>query len=230
MGGQERRANGASRAACRVRNRHGGGLAFLRALLHPTNSAPQLACRAVLRAALDRTDTVALLVVTTCSHLCLVGGYHCRLLYLALARGCTTGYRQRRDAICSSILLRTTGFSSGAINRNFISKHNDVLLVGTSYRFHSRAIFSANPQVSTLTPGLCRVRGRCLSKTLRNILQHTLSIFLLSPGALDPVRDFPILAKLLAERYQPVARTAEGVIYHRNDSPVVAHHSPKSNR
>jgi hypothetical protein len=50
------------------------------------------------------------------------------------------------------------------------------------------------------------------------------------PGALDPVRDFPILAKLLAERYQPVARTAEGVIYHRNDSPVVAHHSPKSNR
>jgi hypothetical protein len=28
-----------------------------------------------------------------------------------------------------------------------------------------------------------------------------------------PVKDFPILAKLLAERYQPVARTAEGVIY-----------------
>jgi len=33
------------------------------------------------------------------------------------------------------------------------------------------------------------------------------------PGALYPVRDFPILAKLLAERYQPVARTAEGVLY-----------------
>jgi hypothetical protein len=33
------------------------------------------------------------------------------------------------------------------------------------------------------------------------------------PGALYPVRDFPILAKLLAERYQPVAYTAEGVIY-----------------
>jgi 4-amino-4-deoxy-L-arabinose transferase-like glycosyltransferase len=29
----------------------------------------------------------------------------------------------------------------------------------------------------------------------------------------DPVRNFPILAKLLAERYQPVAHTAEGVIY-----------------
>ena len=71
------------------------GVAFLRALLHPTNSAPQLACRTVLRAALDRTDTVALLVVTTCSHLCLVGGYHCCLLYLALARGCTT--RSVRD-------------------------------------------------------------------------------------------------------------------------------------
>jgi hypothetical protein len=31
--------------------------------------------------------------------------------------------------------------------------------------------------------------------------------------AQDPVKDFPILVKLLAERYQPVARTAEGVIY-----------------
>ena len=50
------------------------------------------------------------------------------------------------------------------------------------------------------------------------------------PGALDPVGEFPILAKLLAERYQPVAHTAEGVIYHRNDSPVVARHSPKGNR
>jgi 4-amino-4-deoxy-L-arabinose transferase-like glycosyltransferase len=28
-----------------------------------------------------------------------------------------------------------------------------------------------------------------------------------------PVKNFPILAKLLAERYQPVARTSEGVIY-----------------
>src|SRR5213596_537217 len=31
--------------------------------------------------------------------------------------------------------------------------------------------------------------------------------------AQDPVKNFPILAKLLAERYQPVAHTAEGVIY-----------------
>jgi hypothetical protein len=28
-----------------------------------------------------------------------------------------------------------------------------------------------------------------------------------------PLKNFPILAKLLAERYQPVAHTAEGVIY-----------------
>jgi 4-amino-4-deoxy-L-arabinose transferase-like glycosyltransferase len=33
------------------------------------------------------------------------------------------------------------------------------------------------------------------------------------PGALYPIQDFPILANLLAERYQPVAHTAEGVIY-----------------
>ena len=45
-----------------------------------------------------------------------------------------------------------------------------------------------------------------------------------------PVKNFPILAKLLAERYQPVARTAEGVIYHRDDYRALAHHSPTSNR
>jgi 4-amino-4-deoxy-L-arabinose transferase-like glycosyltransferase len=33
------------------------------------------------------------------------------------------------------------------------------------------------------------------------------------PDAQYPVRDFPILAKLLAEHYQPVAQTAQGVIY-----------------
>jgi hypothetical protein len=33
-----------------------------------------------------------------------------------------------------------------------------------------------------------------------------------------PMRDFPILAKLLAERYQPVARTTEGVVYRMRDA------------
>src|SRR5215813_6622867 len=46
----------------------------------------------------------------------------------------------------------------------------------------------------------------------------------------SPVSDFPILAKLLKEHYQPVARTAEGVIYHRDDYRDSAHHSPTSNR
>jgi hypothetical protein len=32
-------------------------------------------------------------------------------------------------------------------------------------------------------------------------------------GVQYPVKNFPILAKLLAERYWPVAQTAEGVIY-----------------
>jgi hypothetical protein len=50
------------------------------------------------------------------------------------------------------------------------------------------------------------------------------------PGALYPVRDFPILAKLLKELYQPVVRTAEGVIYHRDDYRALAHHTPTSNR
>jgi 4-amino-4-deoxy-L-arabinose transferase-like glycosyltransferase len=50
------------------------------------------------------------------------------------------------------------------------------------------------------------------------------------PGAQYPVRDFPILAKLLEERYHPVAHTAESVIYHRNDDRALAHHSPKSDR
>src|SRR5882724_3733926 len=46
----------------------------------------------------------------------------------------------------------------------------------------------------------------------------------------NPISDFPILAKLLREHYQPVARTAEGVIYHRDDYRGLAHHSPTSNR
>jgi 4-amino-4-deoxy-L-arabinose transferase-like glycosyltransferase len=48
------------------------------------------------------------------------------------------------------------------------------------------------------------------------------------PGAQFSVRDFPILAKLLAEQYQPVAHTMEGVIYRRNDFGALAHHGPKS--
>jgi 4-amino-4-deoxy-L-arabinose transferase-like glycosyltransferase len=35
-----------------------------------------------------------------------------------------------------------------------------------------------------------------------------------------PVRDFPILARLLAERYHAVARTSEGVIYRMNDTRI----------
>ena len=50
------------------------------------------------------------------------------------------------------------------------------------------------------------------------------------PDALYPVRDFPMLANLLSQRYQPVARTAEGIIYHRDDYRALAHHSPTSNR
>jgi 4-amino-4-deoxy-L-arabinose transferase-like glycosyltransferase len=46
----------------------------------------------------------------------------------------------------------------------------------------------------------------------------------------SPVSDFPILAKLLREHYQPVARTDEGVIYHRDDYRALAQHSPTSNR
>lgn len=36
-----------------------------------------------------------------------------------------------------------------------------------------------------------------------------------NPDAQYPVRDFPILAQLLAEHYQPVARTSEGALYRR---------------
>jgi 4-amino-4-deoxy-L-arabinose transferase-like glycosyltransferase len=50
------------------------------------------------------------------------------------------------------------------------------------------------------------------------------------PGAQYPVQQFPILAKLLAEHYQPVARTADGVIYRRDDYRALAHHGPKSDR
>jgi hypothetical protein len=36
-------------------------------------------------------------------------------------------------------------------------------------------------------------------------------------SAYYPVKNFPILAKLLKERYQPVVRTADGVIYRMRD-------------
>src|SRR5947207_1828153 len=39
------------------------------------------------------------------------------------------------------------------------------------------------------------------------------------PGKRYSVRDFPILAKLLAERYQPVARTPVGAVYRTNVHP-----------
>jgi hypothetical protein len=35
------------------------------------------------------------------------------------------------------------------------------------------------------------------------------------PDALYPAREFPILAKLLKEQYQPVAQTVEGLVYQR---------------
>lgn len=38
------------------------------------------------------------------------------------------------------------------------------------------------------------------------------------PNARYPVRDFPILARLLAEHYDPVTRTAEGVIYQKRET------------
>ena len=52
--------------------------------------------------------------------------------------------------------------------------------------------------------------------TLENFAKHPPAYIVdnqTEPGQRYPVRDFPILAKLLAERYQPVARTAEGVVH-----------------
>ena len=68
--------------------------------------------------------------------------------------------------------------------------------------------------VSILAAGSCPAPGPFWSKILPGIRRPTLSMF--SPTAKSahyPVKDFPILAKLLAERYEPVVHTAEGVIY-----------------
>ena len=70
-----------------------------------------------------------------------------------------------------------------AIGRGFISTRGGVLLVATSYRFHSRARCSADLfPVSILTTESCRVRGQFSSKILRSIPRLTLSIFTLSPA------------------------------------------------
>src|SRR5437762_12481657 len=91
FGWEDGGTNSAFRAACRVGGRLRGGRALLPSLLHPTDSAPCFACRAVLRAALDRKDATASLVITPFSHLRLVGARHCRVLNLPLAiSGSTT--------------------------------------------------------------------------------------------------------------------------------------------
>ena len=77
--------------------------------------------------------------------------------------------------------LQTTGFSSGAIKREFISRHDDVLLVAISCRFHSRDQCSADrSRVLILAAGSCQAPGPTSSRILPGIRRPTLSIFTLS--------------------------------------------------
>ena len=69
------------------------------------------------------------------------------------------------------------------------------------------------------TPGLdtrSRILPRAWTNLERDFARHP-PIYIVdvqsTKTAQYPVKNFPILAKLLAERYQPVAHTAEGVIY-----------------
>ena len=99
--------------------------------------------------------------------------------------------RSERDAICSSILLQPTGFSSGAIRRGSISTRDDVLPVVTSCRFHLRDQCSAELfPVSTLVIESGHLRGQHSRKILRSIPRPTLSIFTLSRAHYIPCETF----------------------------------------
>ena len=101
----------------------------------PADSAPCFACCAVLRAALDRKDATVLLVITTFSYLRLVG---LTIVAFSISHWLTLA-AQRVALETGRYLLEHSApndrFSSGAINREFISRHNDVLLVVISCRF-----------------------------------------------------------------------------------------------
>jgi len=199
-GGQERRAT-ALLGLLAASPSHAAGSRFYEHYYIQLIS-PQLACRAVLRAALDRTDTA----LTGCYDLLspMLGcGHHCCLLYphwLGAARRLPS----RRDAIWLDHSARTTGFSSGAINRIYIEARRRPA-VGTSYLFPHGLYFSANPQVSTSR--IVSVPGRCLSQDFGKHPQHTLSIFLLARCTRSSSR-LSDSGQAFGEQYQPVARTA----------------------
>jgi hypothetical protein len=75
-----------------------------------------------------------------------------------------------------------------------------------------------------------RARGTNSNRILPSIRLHTSSTFTPSQARFIPCNSFPILAKLLADHYKPVAQTEEGVIYYRNDYRPLVHRNPESNR
>jgi hypothetical protein len=69
-------------------------------------------------------------------------------------------------------------------------------------------------RVSILAAGSCQARGKTSNRISPDIRPRTLSMFKPTRKWVQyPVKNFPIPAKLLVEYYQPVARTAEGMIY-----------------
>ncbi len=63
-----------------------------------------------------------------------------------------------------------------------------------------------------------RIDGSAWTRLEQDFARHPPAYIVESRVGSDrryPVQDFPILARLLAQRYQPVARTAEGVVYQR---------------
>ncbi len=123
--------------------------------------------------------------------------------------------RLRRDNICSRIPTPTDRiFVWGqkpeiyldARQTSCLSLHHNLPADGLCFR-------RTDPGFRYSQPDFARRVDALSSRTLPGIRPTYIVDLYSEPGALYPVQDFPILAKLLAERYQPVARTAEGVIY-----------------
>ena len=141
---------------------------------------------------------------------------------------------EAKDDTYSRIPILLTGFSSGAKDRTFIwtPRRRPACFYITTFPLTGYVF--GGPFLAALDTR-SRILPSAWSTLEQDFARHPPTYIVdVQPEpekcALAPVKDFPILAKLLTERYQPVAHTAEGVIYHRNDSPVVARHSPKGNR
>ena len=119
----------------------------------------------------------------------------------------------KRDDICLRIQALTIDFRLGSVFEIYLDAHRRPASRYITTFPLTGYIFGGPIPGSILQPDLAW-RLTNLEQILPGIrLIYIVDVQPDPKSAYYPVKDFPMLAKLLAERYQPVAHTAEGVIY-----------------